>query len=325
MGRISLLVTWLTLSALRLSAQSGSYSYLEFVENKGQWDSTVRLRAKMSAGELFMQQKGFTVLLHDTNDLKRIGELLHGDFAMAGVTPPQDNSARGGWAKKMGGQLASAIAEPDYSGDRYGTPVQPRVPAAAQEAMGERRRGAAEPDGRRETSGERALNRLGLEDCFRPFPVTSSHSYRVSFVNASDAVAILPEKAMPAYTNYFIGDKKNWTTHCVSYQGILYKNMYDGIDVHYYTDRGFLKYDIVMHPGADPSLLILQYDGQSSLSVRKNKLYVQTDRGDRAQSWRLILSRWMRREGPICPVRLCFCRGTGCVSGLIIILPMLPW
>src|ERR1700722_6550833 len=85
LGRIGLIVTWFTLTALDLSAQSGGYSYLEFVENKGQWDSTVRFKAEMPAGYLYMQRKGFTVLLADTTDMVRIGELFHGDFARAGV------------------------------------------------------------------------------------------------------------------------------------------------------------------------------------------------------------------------------------------------
>src|ERR1700754_1587215 len=70
-------------SFFQLSAQSGGYSNLEFVENKGQWDPLVKFRAELSAGTLFMQQKGFTVLMHDTNDLSRIRRLLHGDGGVA--------------------------------------------------------------------------------------------------------------------------------------------------------------------------------------------------------------------------------------------------
>ena len=50
---------------------------------------------------------------------------------------------------------------------------------------------------------------------------------------------------------------------CKIYQGIVYKDMYKGIDIHYYTNAGTLKYDIVVHPGADPRQVILQYDGQT--------------------------------------------------------------
>src|SRR5258708_34308905 len=70
-------------SFFQLSAQSGGYPNLEFVENKGQWDPLVKFRAELTAGALFMQQKGFTVLMHDTNDLSRIRRLLHGDEVAA--------------------------------------------------------------------------------------------------------------------------------------------------------------------------------------------------------------------------------------------------
>ena len=58
----------------------------------------------MSAGNIYMQRKGFTVLLEDTTDLIRIGELLHGDFARAGVTLPPNYPSHpgGGWTTGSG-------------------------------------------------------------------------------------------------------------------------------------------------------------------------------------------------------------------------------
>ena len=84
MLRISLFVLLLFLSGLELSAQSGGFSYLEFVQNKGQWDSSVLYRADLDAGAVFLQKKGFTVLQQDTADLIRIHRLLHGEDRGAG-------------------------------------------------------------------------------------------------------------------------------------------------------------------------------------------------------------------------------------------------
>ena len=39
------------------------------------------------------------------------------------------------------------------------------------------------------------------------------------------------------------------------FQGVTYKNIYPGIDLRYYTDNGNLKYDLIIHPGADPEIL----------------------------------------------------------------------
>ena len=252
---------WFTLTALTLSAQSGGYSYLEFVENKGQWDSSVRFQARMSAGNIYMQHKGVTVLMEDTTDLFRIGELLHGDFARAGVSAPgYPSHAGGGWTTSGGAGGATAGAgKPAVAGTAV---TQPAMGSGSKQIL---------PPGNGGGGGT-----AGAKN--DPF-LLHLHSYRVSFVGANDDVTILPDKAVASYNNYFIGDKKNWAVLCKIYQGILYKDMYKGIDIHYYTDVGTLKYDIVVHPGADPNQVILQYDGQTKLSVRKNKIYVQTSVG----------------------------------------------
>ncbi len=249
---------WFTLTALfGVSALiRRAIPYLEFVENKGQWDSSVRFKARMSAGNIYMQHKGFTVLMEDTTDLFRIGELLHGDFARAGVkSPGYPSHAGGGWATSGG---AAAAGKSQVAG----AAVAPAATSAAGSTH-------FQPPG--------GGGGLGA-DKNDPF-LLHLHSYRVSFVGANDDVAILPDKAVASYNNYFIGDKKNWAVLCKIYQGILYKDMYKGIDIHYYTDVGTLKYDIVVHPGADPNQVILQYDGQTKLSVRKNRIYVKTSVG----------------------------------------------
>ena len=264
LGRFGLIFTWLTLTALELSAQSGGFSYLEFVENRGQWDSAARFEAKLANGTIYMNRKGFTILLEDTTDLVRIGELLHGDFARAGVTPPNFPShPGGGWTTSGGGAAGGATGA--GKAEVAGTAVA----AAATTVPGQKQ---ILPPG---NGGGGGVSGGAKNDPF----LLHMHSYRVSFVGANDDVSILPDKAVPSYNNYLIGDKKNWATHCKIYQGILYQNMYKGIDVHYFTDAGTLKYDIVIHPGADPGQVVLQYDGQTKLSIRKGRVYIQTSVG----------------------------------------------
>ncbi len=63
-----LFFTLLTVT-LRLSAQSN----LEFVENKGQWDAKVKYMGNLGRnGSFYLEKKGFTVVLHDSNDIKRL-------------------------------------------------------------------------------------------------------------------------------------------------------------------------------------------------------------------------------------------------------------
>ena len=63
------------------------------------------------------------------------------------------------------------------------------------------------------------------------------HAYHVDFVGASTAAQTQPDKALPTYNNYFIGnDPSNWASDCKVYQAIQYQNIYPGIDVRYYTE-----------------------------------------------------------------------------------------
>ena len=60
-----------------LSVQNAK-AQMEFIENKGQWDSRVQYRGDFSTGSFFLENQGFTVLLHNPADLKKVSEQLHG-------------------------------------------------------------------------------------------------------------------------------------------------------------------------------------------------------------------------------------------------------
>lgn len=51
---------------------------LEFVENKGQWDSKVKYSGKIANGSFYLQQQGYKVLLNNSDDLKAVAELFGG-------------------------------------------------------------------------------------------------------------------------------------------------------------------------------------------------------------------------------------------------------
>ncbi len=48
------------------------YAQIEFIENKGQWDPQVKFMSHAGNGAFFLQQKGFTVLMHDPKDIERL-------------------------------------------------------------------------------------------------------------------------------------------------------------------------------------------------------------------------------------------------------------
>src|SRR5580658_5662735 len=111
-----------------------------------------------------------------------------------------------------------------------------------------------------------------------------SHAYRVRFLGANDQPQITPDKLLPGYNNYFIGnDPKKWASRCKVYQGVTYHDLYPGIDIRYYTNNGQLKYDLIVHPGADVGRIRMRYECVSRLTRKKEQLIASTSVGDVTQ------------------------------------------
>ncbi len=107
-----------------------------------------------------------------------------------------------------------------------------------------------------------------------------SHAYKVQFLNAAREPIIVADKNISTYNNYFIGnDPSKWATNCKVFQGITIKNIYPKVDVRYYSHNGYLKYDLIVQPGADLSQIALRYDGVDKLDVKNGELNIQTSIG----------------------------------------------
>ncbi len=116
--------------------------------------------------------------------------------------------------------------------------------------------------------------------------VLHSHSYNVDFVGASPKMQVIPDKKLVTHNNYFLGnDPSKWAGDCKVFQAVTLKNVYDNIDVRYYTDNGMLKYDIIAKPGADISKIALKYEGADKLQVKDKQLVIQTSIGELKESY----------------------------------------
>lgn len=209
MGRKLLILASL---CILISFYSSAQNSLEFVENKGQWEKQVQFKGEIPSGSFFIQQNGFTVLMHNAEDMEAIMDPAH-----------------------------HGIKQMNRKDFDNGKAIENRA------------------------SGKKTLR---------------SHAYNVWFENASPKVQVIPEKAVQSVNNYFIGnDPSKWTSGARIFQSILYKNMYDGIDVRYYSEGGKIKYDLIVHPGANPDQITLRYEGADKLSIKNRELIVQTSVG----------------------------------------------
>lgn len=88
------------------------------------------------------------------------------------------------------------------------------------------------------------------------------HAYKVSFEGANDDVEYVGFEVLKKYNNYFIGnDKSKWAGNVSISKRVFGKSLYDGIDIESYSKDGHLKYDLIVHPGVDPSQIKMIYNG----------------------------------------------------------------
>ncbi len=110
--------------------------------------------------------------------------------------------------------------------------------------------------------------------------VVQSHVVRVSFIGSQDDPAVIKEKPSTHYYNYFLGnDVSRWATNVHAYSCITYSSVYPGIDFKIYNSEGGLKYDFIVHPGADHTKIKLRYDGQDEIKSEQGELNVMHSTG----------------------------------------------
>lgn len=95
------------------------------------------------------------------------------------------------------------------------------------------------------------------------------------------AEEVIPEDRLAWNNNYFIGnDNSNWAHDCGNYSRLIYRNVWHGIDIIYYFQNNDLKYDYVIHPGADPSDVRLSWLGlEDGLKIEGDELLLATSVG----------------------------------------------
>jgi len=81
------------------------------------------------------------------------------------------------------------------------------------------------------------------------------------------------------YYNYLLGnDPSKYATYVGLYKEAVIRNVYEGIDLRYYFDGGMLRYDYVVHPGADPKQIVFNLEGSDKTYVDEKCNLVFTTR-----------------------------------------------
>ena len=138
------------------------------------------------------------------------------------------------------------------------------------------------------TNGGAALNdrRKAMSDDPTKFETTPTvaETYRVDMqlVGANPQPKVERLNKSEYTENYFnLAHAPEGIVGVASYEKVIIKEVYPGIDWVIYTHEGGMKYDFIVHPGADPSLIQMKYEGAQRLSLQADgSLQVITPLGE---------------------------------------------
>ncbi len=123
--------------------------------------------------------------------------------------------------------------------------------------------------------------------------VISRWVVKLDFVGANPNVRVEGREPTTAAISYFKGPREKWRTGIKAYEGVIYRDLWPGIDLIYTGTINRLKYSFLVKPGADPGRIKLAYRGVSSLIVSdagqlEVKTPVRVFRDDRPVSYQEV-------------------------------------
>lgn len=107
-----------------------------------------------------------------------------------------------------------------------------------------------------------------------------SHAYRIHFENAAPA-SVAGSMKEASYNNYFIGnDRSRWASKVPQFLEVDYHSLYQGIDLKVYSTENALKYDFVVAPNADASVISMRYEGIDNARLQNGNIVIKTSVAD---------------------------------------------
>jgi hypothetical protein len=104
---------------------------------------------------------------------------------------------------------------------------------------------------------------------------------KLDFVDANQEVKPVGVEETGAVISYFKGKPKDWKTGLPAYSKIVYEDLWPGVDLLYHGTLDRMKYEFIVHPGADPSRIRFAYRGAESLRLTdEGRLVVETPVGN---------------------------------------------
>jgi hypothetical protein len=94
---------------------------------------------------------------------------------------------------------------------------------------------------------------------------------RTKLVGTNRKVKIEGLDRQPGISNYFLGNNPaQWRTGVPHYSRVALREVYPGIDLVFYGNRGELEYDWVVSPGANPKQIRVKLEGSKDMQTEPN-------------------------------------------------------
>jgi hypothetical protein len=152
------------------------------------------------------------------------------------------------------------------------------------------------PESRLTTDDWRLMTENGMSESVEYRSVV----IKLEFVKVNDVRPVGKDR-LSWNNNYFYGnDSSKWCTGVPNFGEVWYENIYDNIDLRYYTNEKGLKYDFIVHPGGEPSDIIFRINGIEELYLNTDKnLIMRTKVGNIIDANLFIYQQFEGREKQI--------------------------
>jgi Ca2+-binding RTX toxin-like protein len=111
---------------------------------------------------------------------------------------------------------------------------------------------------------------------------TNSATVRSSLANSNPNPTISGLEKLPGFANFILGeDSSQWHTDVPTFNGVVYQNVYQGIDRVFKGTEGQLKSEFLVAPFADSSQIQMNYSGVNNIRLRDDgALILETPLGE---------------------------------------------
>jgi hypothetical protein len=90
----------------------------------------------------------------------------------------------------------------------------------------------------------------------------------LTFDGASLHPTIDAEDKAEEFTNYYLPSCPDGLTNVPAFHTIIYRELYPHIDMQLVTNDGVVKYEFIVHPGGDPSMIRMHYDDRERINLQ---------------------------------------------------------